>query len=80
MSFPTIWVSSLDNSIELALANLDLNDPVLEPVTFDDSDPLEGSSSTQQILILSWLRRRRRRALMSLLIQAWRRTRRTIDR
>ena len=36
----------LDSSTELALANLDLNDPVLEPVTFDDSDPLEGSSST----------------------------------
>ena len=36
----------LDSSIELALANLDLNDPVLEPVSFDDSDPLEGSSST----------------------------------
>ena len=25
---------------------MDLNDPVLEPVTFDDGDPLEGSSST----------------------------------
>ena len=37
----------LDNNTELALANVDLNDPVLEPVTFDDSDPLEGSSSTQ---------------------------------
>jgi hypothetical protein len=36
----------LDNSVELALANLDLNEPVLEPVTFDDGDPLEGSSST----------------------------------
>ena len=36
----------LDNSIELALANMDLNDPVLEPVTFDDSDRMEGSSST----------------------------------
>ena len=36
----------LDSSTELALANLNLNDPVLEPVTFDDSDPLEGSSST----------------------------------
>ena len=33
----------LDNSVELALANMDLNDPVLEPVRFDD---LEGSSST----------------------------------
>ena len=30
----------------MALANLDLNEPVLEPVTFDDGDPLEGSSST----------------------------------
>eukprot|EP00253_Pinus_taeda_P027241 PITA_27241 len=26
----------LDNSVELALANMDLNDPVLEPVRFDD--------------------------------------------
>ena len=36
----------LDSSTELALAKLDLNDPVLESVTFDDSEPLEGSSST----------------------------------
>ena len=36
----------LDNSTELALANLDLNDPMPEPVTFDDSDSLEWSSST----------------------------------
>ena len=36
----------LDSNTELALANLDLHDPVLESVTFDDSDPLEGSSST----------------------------------
>ena len=36
----------LDNSIELALVNMDLNDPVLEPITFDDGDPMEGSSST----------------------------------
>lgn len=37
----------LDDSIELALANMDLNDPVLEPVTFDDeTQRLEGSSST----------------------------------
>ena len=37
----------LDDSIELALANMDLNDPVLEPVTFDDeTQHLEGSSST----------------------------------
>jgi len=32
----------LDTTIELALANMDLNDPVLEPVRFDD---LEGSTS-----------------------------------
>jgi hypothetical protein len=36
----------LDNSVELALVNLDINEPVLESVTFDDGDPLEGSSST----------------------------------
>lgn len=36
----------LDNSVELALANMDLNDPVLEPVRFDDDDIVEGSSST----------------------------------
>jgi hypothetical protein len=36
----------LDNSVELALVNLDLKEPVLESVTFDDGDPLEGSSST----------------------------------
>jgi hypothetical protein len=36
----------LDNNVELALANLDLNELVLEPITFDDGDPLEGSSST----------------------------------
>jgi len=36
----------MDNSVELALANMDLNEPVLEPVTFDNGDTLEGSSST----------------------------------
>jgi hypothetical protein len=35
----------LDSSVELALANLDLNELVLEPITFDDGHPLEGSSS-----------------------------------
>jgi hypothetical protein len=35
----------LNNSVELALANLDLNELVLEPIAFDDGDPLEGSSS-----------------------------------
>jgi hypothetical protein len=35
-----------DNSVEFALVNLDLNEPMLELVTFDDGDPLEGSSST----------------------------------
>eukprot|EP00253_Pinus_taeda_P025575 PITA_25575 len=33
----------LDNSVELALANMDLSDPVLEPIRFDD---IEGSTST----------------------------------
>jgi hypothetical protein len=36
----------LNNSVELALANLDLNELVLESVNFDDGDPLEGSFST----------------------------------
>jgi len=39
----------LNNSVELALANLDLNELVLESVTFDDGDPLEGSSSRVHI-------------------------------
>ena len=37
-----IW--GLDRSVDFALANLDLNVPVLEPVTFDDG--VEASSST----------------------------------
>jgi hypothetical protein len=32
--------------VELALANLDLSELVLESITFDDGDPLEGSFST----------------------------------
>jgi hypothetical protein len=36
----------LNNSVELELANLDLNELVLESITFDDGDPLEGSFST----------------------------------
>ena len=36
----------LDGSVELALANMDLNEPLLEPVTFDDVDTIEGSFST----------------------------------
>jgi hypothetical protein len=39
----------LNNSVELALANLDLNELVLDPITFDDGDPLEGSSSRVHI-------------------------------
>jgi hypothetical protein len=38
-----IW---LDDTVALASANMDLNDPVLEPVTFEHDIPLEGSSST----------------------------------
>jgi hypothetical protein len=36
----------LDNSVELALVKLYLNKPMLELVSFDDGDPLEGSFST----------------------------------
>lgn len=36
----------IDSTIQLALANLYLNKPLLELITFDDGDPLEGSSST----------------------------------
>jgi hypothetical protein len=36
----------LDDNVALALANMDLNDPMLEPLTFKDDIPLEGSSST----------------------------------
>ena len=32
--------------VDLELANFDLNEAVLEPVTFDDGDTVEGSSST----------------------------------
>jgi hypothetical protein len=42
----------LNNSVELALANLDLNELVLESVTFDDGDPLEGSLSLLMMGIL----------------------------
>lgn len=44
MRFLMIW--GLDSSVELALANLDLNEPVLEPFNFADGDPVEGSFST----------------------------------
>jgi hypothetical protein len=36
----------LNTSVELALANLDLNELVLESVNFDDGAPLEGSFCT----------------------------------
>jgi hypothetical protein len=36
----------LENSVQLALSNFDLNEPMLDPITFDDGDPLEGSTST----------------------------------
>jgi hypothetical protein len=36
----------LDDNVTLALTNMDLNDSVLEPITFEDDIPLEGSSST----------------------------------
>ena len=36
----------LDSNVELALANMDLNEPELQSITFDDGDTVEGSSST----------------------------------
>jgi hypothetical protein len=41
----------LDDTVALALANMDLNDPVLELVTFEDDIFLEGSSSTTTDLV-----------------------------
>ena len=35
----------LDNNFELTSTNLDLNEPVIELVTFYDGDSFEGSSS-----------------------------------
>jgi hypothetical protein len=35
-----------DNNVELALVNLDLNELVLELITFYNGDPHKGSSST----------------------------------
>jgi hypothetical protein len=32
--------------------DMDLNDPVLEPITFEDDIPLEGSSSTTTYRVL----------------------------
>jgi hypothetical protein len=36
----------MDNAFDLALANLDLKEPVLEPITFYHGDPLDESLST----------------------------------
>jgi hypothetical protein len=38
----------LDGNIELALTNMDLNEPVLEPITFDEDneEPIDESSTT----------------------------------
>jgi hypothetical protein len=41
----------LDDTVELALANMDLNAPMLELVTFEDDIPLVGSSSTATDLV-----------------------------
>jgi hypothetical protein len=71
----------LDNSVELALANLDLNEPVLEPVTFDDGDPLEGSSSTPTDAQIGldiggggWMEERAVVVMLILMIMTWRTT------
>jgi hypothetical protein len=45
-----------NNNVELGLVNMDLNEPVLVLVTFDDGDPLEESSSTLvEMQILDWI-------------------------
>jgi len=41
----------LDSSVKLALANMDINDPMLEPVTLEDDIHHEGSSSTALVLV-----------------------------
>jgi hypothetical protein len=38
--------SMIESMRTIILQNEDLNDPVLEPITFEDDIPLEGSSST----------------------------------
>jgi hypothetical protein len=45
----------LNNSVEVALANLDLNELVLESVTFDDGILLRGHSPHQQMHGLHWI-------------------------
>jgi len=35
----------LDCNVQLKLANLNHNEILLEPITFDDDDPLKGSFS-----------------------------------
>jgi hypothetical protein len=44
MCFLMIWIWT--KSVELVLSKLDINELLREPVTFDDDDPLEVSSST----------------------------------
>jgi hypothetical protein len=43
----------LNGNIELALDNMDINEPILEPVTFDDEneEPLDESSTTPHYYI-----------------------------
>ena len=45
-----MWAVFCDNmgfedNVKLVLDNMDFNDPMLEPINFDD-EPIEGSSST----------------------------------
>jgi hypothetical protein len=72
----------LNNSVELALSNLDLNELVLENITFDDGDPFGRSSSTStnaQIALNIGKRRRRMEekavvVMPILMIMTWRTT------
>jgi hypothetical protein len=45
----------LDNNVELALANLDLNEPVLEPSLLMMVILLRGHPPHQQMQILDWI-------------------------
>jgi hypothetical protein len=73
----------LDSSVELALANVDLNDPMLELTLLMMVILLMGHPPHQQMQILDWIQRRRRRRRMEqravavvaiLMIPTWRKT------
>jgi hypothetical protein len=73
----------LNNSVELALSNLDLNELVLEPVTFDDGEillrghPPESTSTNARIALDIGEEEEEERAVVVmpiLMIMTWRTT------